>query len=1143
MSDRQPAPANRAVFLSYASQDAEAVERIADALRVVGVEVWFDQNELVGGDAWDAKIRKQISECGLFVPVISANTQARDEGYFRLEWKLAVDRSHLMAHDKAFLLPVVIDATTDAARVPPEFRAVQWTRLPLRQAQGSEQPGGEVSAAFCARVKTLLGGSVVGPVGDRAAVGASLDDARGRGRAAPLQTTSRPWSVPAIIGVGLLVAIAAYFTLRPRRSPEEIAKLIASAQTVAANATAKSAPATMPLTEAQQLVAKARKILDEGDEFNRETYMLAEELLKKSEALDLTDASAWSLHAELSSRMFQYGLDYSPARREALQSQADRAAKLAPGTPEAEIALAYAQIVTRQDISALQERLTKLADKFPNDSHLNRVLSFAGMWNSDVEVAIAATQRALKRAPDDPELKADLFYILARHSKYAEAEQAMRGALTGRRTVRLWSVDWILKLTWRADVDGAVAAVEQFPSWNLAEDRGCSEAAMTYLWARKPAQMLGVLGKFPRDYFRSSAFYGPRAVLTAWAHEAANENEAALADWRIVAQLADRELVNTPDDTWAMHWKAWALARLGDRDSARKYLRILEERNADISNGISKFIGNFAGLALVADSKDEAIARLTRYIASGETSALGKLRPLTRAMLRVNPLLESLHGDPRFEALVAKAPGPEEKTTAPAAVSADEKSVAVLAFADNSPGRDSEYFSDGISEELINALGKVPGLKVPARTSSFYFKGKSVPVPEIAKQLGVAYVIEGSVQRAGDKVKISARLSKAADGFQMWTDSFLRDAKDVFAVEEEIAGLIAKSLSLKLGVSSTAATAAVNPQAFEAYLQGRQAWNRRTSEGYTAADAFFARAIALDPNFARAYVGQADVLDVGGWDDGSVGPWDQRNSETLKKIHGLLERAIALDPDLAEAYASLGGSLYDGWNYPAALPEARRAVQLNSNYATGWHWLGEILWDRGEIDEALADLHHAADLDPFSPAIAAAYSLCLRDAGRTREALAAAERAVNLQPGTPRAMGAKALALLDLGRKSEAAQIARELLNSEDGRGWWQTGTIVVRAGLQDEAGKLLEQYRKLGNERLAAPLFAQLGHDDEFLAVWQKYPIATNQPWYLWEPRVDPMRGNPNFLRVLDQVGLTEAHARVQAWRQAHAPEKPAMK
>ena len=130
------------VFLSYASQDAEAARRICDALRAAGLDVWFDQNELRGGDAWDASIRKKIKDCALFVPIISTNTDARSEGYFRLEWKLAVDRSHLMADDHAFLLPVVIDRTADAtARVPDKFREVQWTHL----------PGGEAAPSFAQR--------------------------------------------------------------------------------------------------------------------------------------------------------------------------------------------------------------------------------------------------------------------------------------------------------------------------------------------------------------------------------------------------------------------------------------------------------------------------------------------------------------------------------------------------------------------------------------------------------------------------------------------------------------------------------------------------------------------------------------------------------------------------------------------------------------------------------------------------------------------------------------------------------------------------------------------------------------------------------------------------------------------------------
>ena len=191
---------NKAVFLSYASQDAEAVRRIAETLRAAGVEVWFDQNELVGGDAWDAKIRGQIASCALFVPVISANTQERREGYFRIEWRLAAQRTHAMSDDTPFLLPVVIDTTRDTeAKVPAEFRAVQWTKL----------PGGETPEKFCARVKTLLDGSKVGTA-------LRPDDHTPQPvepghKAHPPKTGSAPrWLVPALLGAGGLLAMAVW---------------------------------------------------------------------------------------------------------------------------------------------------------------------------------------------------------------------------------------------------------------------------------------------------------------------------------------------------------------------------------------------------------------------------------------------------------------------------------------------------------------------------------------------------------------------------------------------------------------------------------------------------------------------------------------------------------------------------------------------------------------------------------------------------------------------------------------------------------------------------------------------------------------------------------------------------------------------
>src|SRR5688572_26966710 len=181
---------SKAVFLSYASQDAEAARRICDSLRAAGVEVWFDQSELRGGDAWDQKIRRQIKDCALFIPIVSSNTQARSEGYFRLEWKLADDRTHLMARGRPFLLPVCIDDTKDwDAIVPDSFTVVQWIRL----------PGGETSEAFCERVNTLLDPH------PQLATGRPRPVQRGEGAASPIgHRRARRWLAPAVLGLAAI---------------------------------------------------------------------------------------------------------------------------------------------------------------------------------------------------------------------------------------------------------------------------------------------------------------------------------------------------------------------------------------------------------------------------------------------------------------------------------------------------------------------------------------------------------------------------------------------------------------------------------------------------------------------------------------------------------------------------------------------------------------------------------------------------------------------------------------------------------------------------------------------------------------------------------------------------------------------------
>jgi TolB-like protein len=685
--------APKAVFLSYAREDTEPAKRIADALRAFGVEVWFDQSELRGGDAWDQKIRNQIKSCALFIPLVSGRTEERAEGYFRREWKLAVDRTHDMVGGRSFIVPVAIDDTPESrAAVPEEFMRYQWMRL----------PSGEPSPQFVEQIKRLL----EAPRKPAPGAAAGVADP-GPASPRPVTTSKFIWGVPMMV------------------------------------------------------------------------------------------------------------------------------AALAVGV---------------------------------------------------VGLAIAA-----------------------------------------------WS------------------------------------------WLRHPA-----------------------------------------------AEFSEHQ---------------------------------------------------------------------------------------------------------RLEAAATPSPA------APAAAKADDKSVAVLAFTDLSEKKDSEYFSDGVSEDLLDALAKVPGLRVAARTSAFFFKGKNVPIPEIAQKLNVAYVVEGSVQRAGNNVRITAQLIKAADGYHVWSEHFDRELQNVFAVQDEIAGLVAKQLSLKLGASSAVSTVAVNPQAFELYLQARQAWNLRTAAGFDHAEELLNRALVLEPSFARAYAAIADVWQIRYAETNQLGGFGQRNSPEATRLLAQCERALALDPSLSEAHAAMGGARWICWQLDAAARELRLAISLNPNYATAHQILGRVLMSDGRFEDALAELKRATELDPLSHRILDNYSGVLHRTGRYPEALEFDERALAIKPDAIQAAVWKALDLSALGRHDEAVAWLRRFPTAGTIYGSFVVG-VFWQAGSKVEAEAALKQIR-LDDGRYAA--LAAMGRTEEALAAMQP-AIISIQPFddVFVNPAYDPIRHDPRFVQVLATLGMTEAHARAQAWRAA---------
>ena len=303
------------------------------------MEVWFDQSELVGGDAWDAKIRKQIKDCALLIPVISANTQARSEGYFRLEWRLAVERARLMADDHPFLFPVVIDDTPEAlARVPDKFRDVQWTRLSVK----------DTPAMLAARVGKLLGGTV--EQSSAAEAGGQTSQAGGGARR---RDKANSWVRVVVPIAGVLFGLI--FMFRSAWSPAKHSE------------TKPSAVAAAPsMTEAQKLVAQARTLTDDALNATRENYQLAEDLVQKALVLDAGDASSWALAATISGQMIFRNYDVTPRRLELVRNQAERATRLDPQSLEAGVAMVYALTASREFDEAWS-RLQPLLQRAPND--------------------------------------------------------------------------------------------------------------------------------------------------------------------------------------------------------------------------------------------------------------------------------------------------------------------------------------------------------------------------------------------------------------------------------------------------------------------------------------------------------------------------------------------------------------------------------------------------------------------------------------------------------------------------------------------------------------------------------------------------------------------------------------------------------
>jgi TolB-like protein/DNA-binding winged helix-turn-helix (wHTH) protein/Tfp pilus assembly protein PilF len=471
-----------------------------------------------------------------------------------------------------------------------------------------------------------------------------------------------------------------------------------------------------------------------------------------------------------------------------------------------------------------------------------------------------------------------------------------------------------------------------------------------------------------------------------------------------------------------------------------------------------------------------------------------------------------------------------EKSPTTVAVS----SIMVLPLDNLSGDPGQEYFADGVTDALIGDLAKLPGLHVISRTSSMHYKGTKKSLPEIAREIKVDAVVEGSVQRSGDRVVIRAQLIHAATDHHLWVQTYERPMRDVLDVQSEIAQTIARQVQIQMTPADQARLIArhpVSPKAFDEYLQGRYLyWNRRTEENLNKAIAHFQNAIKEDPNYALAHVGLADCYNaLGVVQISALPPFDARR---LAQENAM--RALALDPTLAEARTVVAYVKHYNWDWSGAEQDFKRAIDLNPNYANAHNFYAGFLMSRGRIDESIASSTRARELDPFSLAISAQRGFLLENARRYDEAIAQLRNVIAMDPNHYQAhwfLSHTYAANKQFDEAIAAAQKAVDLSERSPGA-LGMLGLVYGLAGKPEEATKVLNELLELNKRRYVTPaalvnVYIGLGNKDQAFVWFEKaFAERSNYLAYLKVfPILDPLRSDPRFNDLIQRVGLPEGN------------------
>ncbi len=957
---------NKAVFLSYASQDAEAAQRICEALRSGGVEVWFDADGgLEHGDEWDAKIRRQIKECVLFIPVISANTQARHEGYFRIEWELAAQRAMGIASGVPFILPVVIDDTREAdALVPDRFRAVQWTRL----------RSGEVSADVQQRFLKLWSHRT-GVLKHEAGVAqaSSLPSAPNAGWKPALPRTvgrrvpAAVWAAGAFVAIVLIAVVGFWQPWRGAKS----AVVLPPRPDHTATVVGTDFPRDPELARAWKLIMDLNCRSDD--------LSLAEDIVKRAVAQRPTDAEAAIVYTWLGLLSMSSGADQTDERYAITARYAERAAELAPDNPWALAGLARylgARNADRPRAESLARRAITLN---PREPRFYSVL--AGVLDPANRDAVFQTlERAAALFPDDALTHYNLFLAYRRAERSEEADRELDRAIA-LAPMATAIVAKARNVFMAGDMPAMKALLDGVPATFRASERVVFWRYVYAYMTGQPDYGLQALQAFPGSWIRDAAYTGPKAFLVGDLLLLQQKTDLAQLQFESALAAVRQELVRNPTDVNLRCDEMWMLLRLGRIEEARESGDLLYAAGGGSSWA---WFGSVRACLLLGE-RDRAVKLLTATKADGHRKV--GAQQVWSPLLRVDPGLARWRDDPEINALL----GEPKKEPAVAISLPDPKSVVVLPFANLSGDPAQEYFSDGLTEEILNALARERDLRVVPRTSAFSFKGKNLPLPEIAKALNVAQVVEGSVRRAGNTVRIDCTLTRVADGFAQPLPQFQREMKDasgIFALEDEVARAVVEKLTQRTTTAAPVAVLTKNSAAYDAFLRGRDLMNQ-TSPSWPKAVEALRRAVELDPQFAIAWANLGQ-LSASLYAYGFDGP-------ALAASRRAIEEAVRLQPELFDAHLARANYLRAANATPEVVEhELEVAERIRPNDPAILEFRASVEFARGGEELGIKLMRRAVDLDPRNGANLNALGNELTSAGRYAEAEATYRQAFQI---------------------------------------------------------------------------------------------------------------------------------------------------